>query len=239
LATNTTRQIDPRLALRATQAHWQRPCPPTVPGLTSATRPVYEEGVRLPDRLPRPADAPQDWRTVAKPPAIAALPVNRRGYPVFANVLPPGGVPQDGKIDFRVLDMTAHIRAIKNRTCGICGGRLPRRFVFIGGPMCVQNRVFGDVAMHLECADYARQVCPFLVNRERQYDLRYPEGYRHDPNVILTKPERLVLYGTDDYLILGGGVGKPVLIVPPARWVEWFQPDGRYLCRTRPTRYAQ
>ncbi len=106
--------------------------------------------------------------------------------------------------------------------------------------MCVKARVFGDMALHPQCANYARQVCPFLVNPERQYDLRDKPGHAYDTNVITTKPARLVLYYTDNYLMIPAGAGnKPVLIVPPAHYVEWFLPDGKYVCRTRPTIYAQ
>jgi hypothetical protein len=231
-----------------TLADWRHPNPPTHPDLTPDTPPVYEQGVRLPDPVPRPADAPADWRTVEVPERLRALPRDRRGYPIFANVMPPGGVPADGRVDFRVpadgrvdfrvLSIATFLDHCERRLCGLCGQRLARKLAFLGGPMCVQRRVFGDGPMHYACAQYARQVCPFLVNADRQYDLRTPDGYQRDPNVILTKPARLVLFLTDDCLLLPAPGGKPICIVKPGT-AEWYTPDGGYLAYTRPTRYAQ
>ena len=173
------------------------------------------------------------------PPAVAALPRDRRGYPVFYTVQPPGGVPDDGQVDFRVLNLTHHIRCAEERRCGICAGRLPRRLYFIGGPMCVQNRIFGDGPLHEACARYALQVCPHLHHAKHQYSATEVPGTRHDPNVIRRKPERIVLYVCQEYSFQPAPGGKPVFLVPPALNVEWYTPDGAYVARTRPTRYAQ
>lgn len=212
---------------------------PTHPGLTPQTKPVYEEGVRLPDPRPRPQPPPRNWRDVPLPPAVAALPRDRRGYPVFVCVTPAGGVPEDGVVDFRLLNLDHHVRCARQSLCAICGRRLHRDYVFIGGPMCCQNRVFGDGPMHEQCARYALAVCPYLTNAHREYSQTPSEGSFHDPNVILEKPERLLLYCTGDYELHEAPGGKPVCIVAPARWVEWYTTAGVYLAKTRPTRYAQ
>jgi hypothetical protein len=224
--------------MATTLADWRRPNPPTHPGLTPETPPVYEQGVRLADPVPRPADAPANWRDVALPDQLRALPRDRRGYPVFASVLPPGGVPEDGRVDFRVLNVATFLDLCARKCCGICGKRLARKLAFLGGPMCVQRRVFGDGPLHYACAQYARQVCPFLVNAARQYSTDEVVGHFRDPNVIRTKPQRLVLFLTDDFLLLPAPGGKPVCIVKPGT-AEWYTPDGVYLAYTRPTRYAQ
>jgi hypothetical protein len=226
-----------------TRTNWRRRQTPTNPEITIDSPPVLDEGPRLPDfpgRADGRGDAPANWRDVPMPPGVAALPRDRRGYPVFATIAPSEGIAEDGKVDFRMLNVEAHVRCARERRCAICDEKLDALFVFIGGPMCVKARVFGDMALHPGCADYARRVCPFLVNAERQYDLRDKDGTTFDSNVITIKPKRLVLYYTDNYLLLPGGRGnKPVLVVPPATYVEWFTPDGKYVCRTRPTIYAQ
>jgi hypothetical protein len=197
------------------------------------------------------ADPPKDWRTVPKPEGVQALPLDKRGYPVFYTVMtePIIRMWQDGRkleglnIDFRVMNVGAYIRCARKRLCGVCGQPLKTQLFFIGGPMCVQNRVFGDAAMHEDCARYARQVCPFLSHATFLYHDREGDSaaFRtHDPNVLKTKPERVVLYRCRDYHLYGlGSESKPVFIVQPASAVEWYTADGHYLCRTRPDRYAQ
>jgi hypothetical protein len=218
------------------------PRPPTHPGLTPTSPPIYEEGEPLPDREPRPIDPPRDWRTVEMPPRVARLPRDRRGYPVFYTIEPPEGVPRDGRVDFAVMNVARAIRCGAGRLCGVCGKPLGETIHFLGGPMCCQNRVFGDPAMHLECATYARLVCPYLTNAVRNYDLRERPNTIGDPNVILTKPERLILYTCRRYKMQPPEQtgGKPIYICEHASSVEWYSvATGAYLCRTRPTRYSQ
>lgn len=218
---------------------------PTHPDLTVDSPPIYEQGDRLPDLSPRPVDAPRDWRIVPLPHRMRDLPRDRRGFPIFYTVTPAAGLPDDGAVDFARLNMANHIDCHHRRRCAICYQPLTRMLHFLGGPMCIQRRIFGDGAMHYECAQYARQVCPFLANEARQYDLR-PErveapNVHFNKNAILTKPERLILYATEACAMLPvpPDQGQPVFLVQVARWVEWYMPDGTYLCRTRPTRYAQ
>lgn len=220
------------------------PEPPTHPDCSPTSPPVYEEGERLTDPYPIPSNPPKDWRDVPVPAFLAGRPRDRRGYPVFYTVEPPGGVPEDGKVDFRVLKVARHIEAHQRQRCALCFKPLGRPLIFIGGPMCVQNRVFGDGAMHLECANYARQVCPFLINSRMEYARTLSERYdvmSYDTNLSLTKPERVVLYATDECRMIPvpPSEGKPLFLVQVARWVQWFTADGIYLARTRPTRYAQ
>jgi len=215
------------------------PQAPTHPGLTPDTPPVYEEGIPLPDPIPRPASPPPDWRTATMPPAVRNRPRDHRGYPVFFVVEPRGGVPGDGRVDFRVLQLDRYTACAREHRCGVCGKSLHRLMWFIGGPMCVQNRVFGDAPMHEACARYALLVCPHLRNPAHHYSKAPAPGTEGDPNVILRKPERIVLYACVDYTLTPTQEGKPVLIVAPARVVEWYTTAGEYLARTRPTRYSQ
>lgn len=200
-----------------------------------------DHGVRLPDPDPLPQPPPPDWRAVPIPERMADLPRDRRGYPVFYTVQPPGGVPDDGKVDFRVLNLEHHVRAAREGMCAICAKPLDYWLWFIGGPMCVENRVFGDGACHEECARYALAVCPYLTNARRDYVHKASdEGvYYGDPNVIRQKPQRVVLYVCREAKPVPAGMGKPVHRVGRAKRVEWYTTAGEYVCATRPETYRQ
>ncbi len=168
------------------------------------------------------------WRDVPKPPQIAALPTDPRGYPVFFTIQPPAGAA----LDFRVLNLTNHRRCAKERLCGICGQRLGYWLWFIGGPMCLQNRVFGDAPMHRECAEYALDVCPFLSHSTMQYKLESSDKVADtetDQNVITARPDRILLYQTRQYTLTPAPGGKPVFRVAPPTALEWRTADGKPL----------
>jgi hypothetical protein len=96
------------------------------------------------------------------PSRIRALPRNRAGYPIpfFAAKI-------DGERDFRIADPTAYAACITDRMCWVCGQKRRRAdSAFVIGPMCAINRVSPDPPSHIECAEYAAKVCPFMVRPE-------------------------------------------------------------------------
>lgn len=91
------------------------------------------------------------------PPAIDALPVEKRGYPV------PWFVPWiAGQPEFRAVDPSRIRQADKKGLCWICGRKLGTLKTFVIGPMCAVNRVSSEPPSHLECARFAAVACPFL-----------------------------------------------------------------------------
>jgi hypothetical protein len=92
------------------------------------------------------------------PPAIRALPVDPRGYPIpwFVGEL-------NGVRDFRVLHPSAIVKAARHNTCWICGRPLGRIKTFVIGPMCAVNRVSSEPPSHRICATFAAEACPFLT----------------------------------------------------------------------------
>lgn len=90
-----------------------------------------------------------------------------RGFPVTYVTQ----VSSSGEPDFRVLDFVRAYECMQWRLCAICGGEIPRDqwACFIGGDQCVSRRIFTDPAMHIECAYYSAQVCPYLANTRRTY----------------------------------------------------------------------
>ncbi len=222
---------------------WQRVNPPTHPDLQAGDPPHVEQGARLPDPAPLPPPPPKTWRDEPLPPKMRALPRDDRGYPVFFTVQPRGGMPLDGKVDLRVVNAYNHQRCATERLCNVCGKPLYRTLYFIGSPACVQNRVFSDSPLHEECARYALRVCPYLTQPAFGYHER-PEdtarlSHATEAELPLGKPERIVLYCCQQYRPIPGTAGKSLYLVEPARWVEWYRPDGVYIARTRPDRYAQ
>lgn len=240
----------PRLsALRDEQPliAWHEAMPPTIPGLKTDTPALLDQGERLPDPRPLPEPPPADWRTVALPPRMHGLKRDHRGYPVFFTVAPQWPMPEDGvRVDFRVIRLERHTACMEKRLCGVCGTRLGAELWFVGGPMCIQNRIFGDAPMHQECARYAMRVCPHLSIAPKGYrttdhaDEKREGGlYLEDPNASLVKPQRVVIYICRDYHVTRAPLGKDLYMVPPGGVCEWFDIDGTYRCRTRPTGFSQ
>lgn len=113
--------------------------------------PFHDDGPGRASR--RPVD-------VVPPPArVRALPRNKVGYPIpwFAATMP------DGERDLRVVDPAKVLQAIRDELCWVCGQRLGVFRAFVIGPMCAVNRITAEPPTHLECAQYAVRVCPFLV----------------------------------------------------------------------------
>ncbi len=93
------------------------------------------------------------------PPRLAHLPIDERGYPV------PWFVAWvDGKPEFRAMDGEKFVRAIREKLCWVCGGRLGINVCFVAGPMCGINRTSSEPPSHLDCAHWSARNCPFLSN---------------------------------------------------------------------------
>jgi hypothetical protein len=79
--------------------------------------------------------------------------------------------PQTHVPDFKVNDETKRTRCIERGLCAMCGERLNREIVFIGGASLCNGALAVDAGMHPGCADYAWNVCPYIVT-----------GRGHNPN---------------------------------------------------------
>jgi hypothetical protein len=107
------------------------------------------------------------------PDRIKNLPIDARGYPIpwFVIEMP------DGTRDFRIADQNKRIRAVRERLCWICGGKLGRHVAFVIGPMCAVNRNTSEPGCHRDCAVFAATGCPFLTRPKAQYrTATLPEG---------------------------------------------------------------
>lgn len=86
---------------------------------------------------------------------------DKRGYPIPVIVVR----DIDGKPQFTTNDEDMRQHVIRNDKCGICGNKLYRFRAIAGGPVSAfdENGAFIDPPMHIECAQYAMQVCPYLA----------------------------------------------------------------------------
>lgn len=91
------------------------------------------------------------------PRRIAALPVDKRGYPVpwFVEWI-------DGEPEFRAADGRKAVLAVQRKLCWVCGQPLGTRLAFLVGPMCGINRISAEPPSHRECAKFSAIACPFL-----------------------------------------------------------------------------
>ncbi len=128
----------------------------------------------------------------------------------------------DGLPDFKVIDHIKVRECLMNNLCGICGQKLDKILAFIGGPMCVKNRVFKDGPMHKECALYSAKVCPYLSNAEAKYSKADPRHLKDGDSVIdvsdidLNCPTRLAIYYCKSFEMIRNGP-----------WPAWFAKASR------------
>lgn len=196
----------------------------------------------------------KNWKDVPKPPGVAELETDERGYPIFFAIQPPKGRP----LDFRVLNVRNHVEIANKNLCAICGKKNGYWLSFIGGPMCIKGPssdgmrtmldhdeipdpqgswlkgtfgIFGDGPMHRECAEYAMQVCPYLTIRSMNYKKEPSEkvpGTIMDKNVILKKPRYMLLATVRKYRMEPAPGGKPVFRTAPPKRAEFFGwPDSK------------
>lgn len=172
-----------------------------------------------------------NWKDTPIPPVIARLPRDVRGFPVPAFVYRPAGWKSGDPLDMRVVDVDTLMRSARQRTCGVCGGTLFRRVWFIGGPMCLDNRIF-ESPTHRECAEYSLAVCPHLSRSGAAYSDRPSTATVQDPNLVRVRPPYQVLVSTYGYALVthdpetGHRLPKPLCRIEPWWSCEFRNDDG-------------
>jgi len=155
------------------------------------------------------------------PERLRALPVDRRGYPIPWFVY----TADDGTRDFRIADAAKRVRAVKEKLCWICGGKLGRFLVFAIGPMCAVNRNTSEPPAHRECAEFAAMACPFLTLPAAQYRRAgLPEDYSVHPHSLPGNPGGVVLWVTYSFkpYRVPGQPKNWLIEIGPAVEVVWF-----------------
>lgn len=168
------------------------------------------------------------------PDFLAHLPV-WQGMPVPFTVKYEVG--QVGRPAFEVTDAVKWADCVEKRLCGVCGRELGYWIAFIGGPKSVEGRAFHDPAMHVECAEYSLDVCPYMVGAAghaseevlARREERDGVARRVLEHVTDEPPDRVALYVTRRYEVrryqtrtLSGMVNVVVYLRPaPAKRIEW------------------
>lgn len=95
-----------------------------------------------------------------EPARLAARP-HHGAFPIpYVTHVDARGVP-----DFRTHDEERRNECAEDELCQLCGQRLDPIVVFIGFAHANRTAVFGEPPMHLECAEWAIEVCPWLAGR--------------------------------------------------------------------------
>lgn len=138
----------------------------------------------------------------------------------------------DGKPDFRVADSRKIPQAVRMNLCWLCGKPLGAYKAFVIGPMCAVNRVSAEPPSHLNCAEYAVKVCPFLTEPHmRRNEKNLPVGAVDPAGVMISRnPGAMVIWVAKKYELMrvdNGvlfGLGDPVDLY-------WFA-EGRQATRS-------
>lgn len=95
------------------------------------------------------------------PARMAHLKRDPRGYPIPHMVL----IDDGGRPHFQINDESIRQQMIHDDRCAICGTKLFRGRWFVGGPLSAfsERGSYIDPPLHLECAEFALQVCPYLA----------------------------------------------------------------------------
>lgn len=167
--------------------------------------------------------------TVTIPNQLSKRPRDHRGWPIpYTTLILPSGKP-----DFRSVTPRAWTMCVKRRLCGLCGQPIHRQHLahFIGGPLAFASRHFADPAMHLDCATYAAQVCPFITMPKAHYadtERRpMPDGFA-SIGMAPDRPERFAVAGTPDWRVVIGPTGERLIKAEPWQHVTWWR-DGKQL----------
>lgn len=141
------------------------------------------------------------------------------GYPMAFTT----EVDEDGVVSPCSNDYEKVRQCYRRRWCGVCGEPLlpEDQIAFIGSNEEVDTRWFHDAAMHLSCATFAFNACPFLS-----------QAGHAGAMLGRPRPEYMVRYVTGGYKVpwwrrITNRFGKPWVKADPPVWVErWADRTG-------------
>lgn len=147
---------------------------------------------------------------------LANLPKDKRGrtIPWFVTETNEKGEP-----DFVHIHPTRPTLAWAKDLCWICGGGLLNsKRSFVMGPMSLFSRICTEPPMHLDCARFAVQTCPFMLNPRRKRadtDIQSP-GVPLDRN-----PGVNLIYRASSFKVRPEDGGLVYLLGSPHRIEAW------------------
>lgn len=181
---------------------------------------------------------------VVVPKRMRTLPKDKRGYPVPVIVAP----DRHGDPQFTVNDHERVLQVARRKLCGICGRSLDDGAWFVAGPKAFlhQKGGFLDPGMHMDCADYALRVCPYLAMSRylKRIDDRKirAAGVPDDTTLVVNtqaqadRPPVFMLGRASSYVVFQPGPGEVLFVGHVWTYVEcWYAgvrvhaPSGQWL----------
>lgn len=109
----------------------------------------------------------------------------------------PGAVPS-----FQTVDAVRAIHCRRQRLCWICGKQIGTYKWFVFGPAGVVAQQSVEPPSHMDCAHYAVQVCPFMLNPNKHIRVNRPlrESEQVTPDLSTHNPGVSVLWVTKTFL---------------------------------------
>ena len=149
------------------------------------------------------------------PPRLAERP-RFRGLPIpYATPTDEEGVPQ-----FRANNEMLRIKCIRERICAMCGYAIGTWVAFIGSDEELENGVFHEPPMHQDCAEYSRNVCPYLASPK--YVVKPQTAFPGERTVTIfseSTPRQpgMVLYITGEYRAVMYAGALQSRVAPPRK----------------------
>jgi len=160
------------------------------------------------------------------PERIAALPRNDRGFPVpfFVETV-------NGKPDFRMVRREAIAECVQQHRCWICGGKLGSWQSFVVGPMCCVSRTSAEPPSHRQCAEFAVQACPFMlqpdmVRREDDLTRKIEAEVPQPGEMIKRNPGVTAIWTTKMWALFPDGKGQTLFRMGNVSHLSWWR-EGR------------
>lgn len=155
-----------------------------------------------------------------------AIPSRMRKLPRYQGYVIPYTTwiePSTGIPDFKTNDELRRQKVIKQRRCAVCGDRMNLEIAFIGGPGSIEKgQMFVDAGMHPACAEYAWNVCPYIVYGRGHAVLRGLDERKYLLREIPTgKMERMGMMITRSYTIFYDPKGQMFVKAGPPTSVKW------------------
>jgi hypothetical protein len=164
-------------------------------------------------------------KQVAMPERIKSLPTyGGKPIPFFVSMI-------DGKPDFRVVNALKVYECCYTKACFICGQKLGTYLAFVIGPMCTVSRISAEPPSHLECAQYAVKVCPFLAHPWMSRRVEgLPDDVREPPGAFAEyNPGCTAIWVTKSYRPIVHDGGLLFRIGEPTTW--WWYKEGELASR--------
>lgn len=169
--------------------------------------------------------------TAEIPKRMRTLPRDSRGYPIPHIVF----IDKTKQPQFTINDHAKVLDCLKKKLCAICGKRMDLGFWFVGGERSFLNEAgaFLDPPSHLECAEYALKVCPFLC--AHRYTNRLDDALIRSKaatvGIALTRnefmisdlPARFGLGWTRSYRVVQRGLSDVIIWPAPWDYLEFWR----------------